>query len=227
MVVAVGNSGSGSANANSIVWAHTLIAGSDIVLVVGLSLADGINGTAVDWDADGVNEGLTFLTGSRQSNAGAGVSEIWYLVNPSAATGSSEITATLTGAMNQNIGGSVDFTGATTPDNNSGSVADTVTSVSDTVTGDDADNFIFDVLRHTGGAPIEGADQVAQWNVAAGGDRGAGSTQDGVSGGVMSWTFGSGDVAHSACRIPEAVAAGDLSTRQLNMSEAMLMISGG
>lgn len=204
MAVAVGNSASGSVNGNMLTWTHALITGSDIVLVVGLSLQAGIIAIDVTWDSGGQNEPLTFLR--RDDNPGGGVTEIWYKKNPSVATGGSTIFAFLTAGMNQNIGGSVDFTGATTPDNATGSIPDSVSSVSDTVAGDAADNFIFDVIREPGAAPIAGADQTEQWNVAAGGERGGGSTQDGVDGGVMSWSNGTTDWAHTACRIPAAAA---------------------
>lgn len=206
MAVAVGNVSSASANSANLDWVHTLGAGADLVLIVGLSLPSGVTGGPVMWDGDGVNEALTMLR--REVNTGAATVEIWYLVNPSVATGSSEINATLS-AMAQNIGGAITFSGATTPDNDVGSGPDGVTSVSDTVTGSPgADDFVFDVARlNANFVMTEGADQTAQWQVVAGGSRGAGSTQDGSFDDVMSWSWSSSsDVAHAACRIPAAAA---------------------
>jgi len=209
MAVAVGNTSSGSGNSANIDFIHTLGTGADLVLVVGTSTDAAVTITSVAWDGDGVNESLTFLR--RDDNIGDAITEIWYLVGPSVATGSSEVNV-VASAKAQNIAGAITFTGATTPDNATGSVPDAVESVSDTVTGVGSDDFVFDVLRSPGNAPTEGANQTAQWNLATGGERGAGSTQDGVDGGVMSWSWsGAVGVAHTACRIPTAGAGPSLS----------------
>lgn len=202
MPVTKGNVSSTSANTSGpLAWSHTVPAGSNLVLVVGVCLDDNTSGDTVVFNT---SESLTLLR--RDVNAGAGTTEIWFLVNPTVTT--ANISVELIGPKAQQIGGAVDFAGADTPDNETGSVPDGVTSVSDTVSGSDADNFIFDCIREPGGAPTAGADQTADWNVAAGGERGGGSTQDGVNGGVMSWSAGaSTDWAHTACRIPEAVVA--------------------
>lgn len=206
MAVAVGNVSSASANSANLDWVHTLGAGADLVLIVGLSLPSGVTGGPVMWDGDGVNEALTMLR--REVNTGAATVEIWYLVNPSVATGSSEINAVLS-SMSQNIGGAITFSGATTPDSDVGSGPDGVTSVSNTLLDAGNDDFVFDVVKLNGNFVMtEGADQTAQWQVVAGGARGAGSTQDGVFDEVMSWSWSSSsDVAHAACRIPASAAA--------------------
>lgn len=193
MAVTKGNVSSASGNTDSLAWAHTLGGSSDVV-TVGLSLDAGITASG------GVTYGASAMTLLRRDdNPGDAVTEIWYITGVST---SETITAGLS-AKAQAIGGAVDWVGAATPDNATGSIPDAVTSVSDTVAGDASDNFIFDVLREPGNAPTVGADQAEDWNIAAGGERGGGSSQDGVNGGVMSWSWtGSVGAAHTTCRIP-------------------------
>ena len=203
MAVTKGNVSSGAANNANIDFIHTLNA-SSTVLVVGACLDSTNSVNSVTWDLSGVAE--TFTSLRVDDNVGDAHTEIWYLLNPSTAFDDGTIRIATTTKF-QNIGGCVGFLGAGTPDNQTGSVPDTVTSVSDTVTGDTADNFIFDCIRSPGGALTEGANQTADWNLAGGGEQGAGSTQDGTDGGVMSWSWtGNANVAHSACRIPESGA---------------------
>ena len=213
MAVSKGNVSSTSGNTDSLSWSHTVPSGSNLVLVVGLCLDDGI--TASGGVLFNTSESLTLLR--RDQNAGAAVTEIWYLVGPTVTT--ANIVASLSGKA-QNISGAVDFAGADTPDNATGSTPDVTTSVSDTVAGSDADNFIFDCVRKPGAIPTEGADQTADWNIAAVGERGAGSTQDGVNGGVMSWSSTSDDCAHTACRIPELVVADNSSSSSSSVSSS-------
>lgn len=201
MAVAVGGVSSASGNTASLAWAHT-IGFTGNLLLVGLCLDDGITASG------GVTYGataMTLLAGSRIQNAGAAVTEIWYLDN---VLTSETITVSLS-SKSMAIAGAVDFSGAdTAPDNVAGSSPDGVASVSDTVTGVGADDFVFDCIREPGAAPTVGANQTAQWNLAGGGERGGGSTQDGVDGGVMSWDNGTTDWAHSACRVPVAPVVG-------------------
>lgn len=203
MPVSVGNISSATGFSSSLTWVHTLGTGSDLVLVVLMGTAGARTVTSVTWDADGVNQSLTQLR--RDENVGFAGTEIWYLVNPSVATGSSEVsTVESAGAHVQ--GGAITFLGATTPDNAAGSNADAVTSASDTVAGDAADNFMVDLLRANTTHAL-GADQTLAFTEIQESDRTSGSTQDGVDGGIMSWTFSSADMCHTACRIPAAAAA--------------------
>lgn len=202
-----GNVSSASANSASLAWAHTLTAGATM-LIVGAGLPSGITVTSVTWDADGVNESFTELR--NDDNPGAAHTGIWYLLTPSAATGSSEITQAVS-TMSRQVGGAVDFTGTSgAPDNATGSATDTTVSMNDTVSGVGADDYVFDSVRSDNGTVLtEGADQTADWNIQPGsGDIAGGGTQDGVNGGVMSWSWtGSGDAAHTACRIPGIAGA--------------------
>lgn len=201
MAVAVDGVSSGSANSSSLSWSHTLGTSGNLLLV-GLCLDSGITASG------GVTYGATSMTLLRRdSNSGDATSEIWYLDN---ITTSETITATLS-AKAQSIGGAVDFSGAQSPPDNANGDAtvDSATSVSVTVSGVNADDFVFDCVRSPGGSPSVGANQTAQWNLAAGGERGGGSTQDGVDGGVMSWTSGGAQAwALTACRVPAAAVTG-------------------
>lgn len=199
MAVAKGNTSSGQGNTDTLTWSHVAGGGADCVLMVGVS----IDSDTVNVDTITFNTSESFTQLRNDVNAGANSSEIWYLLNPTDTT--ANIVVTLDGKA-QVIGGAVDFNGASTPDNPDGATPDSVTSSSITVAGDTADNFMFDVIAKPGGTATEGADQVADWNLSQGGNQGAGSSQDGTSGGVMSWTSASDDWAHTACRIPEAVA---------------------
>ncbi len=198
MAVAKGNTSSGSGNTASLSWSHVVPSGSDRVLLVGVSiLSDAIESTAVVF-----NTSESFTVVRRSINNGAQTCSIWRLLNPTVTTANIVVTIE---SMVQVIGGAVDFNGAGTPDNADGATPDAATSTSLTITGDTADNFMFDVVAKDGGAPTEGVDQTADWNLGSGALEGAGSTQDGQDGGAMSWSSGSDDWAHAACRIPEAV----------------------
>jgi len=110
-------------------------------------------------------------------------------------------------AMHQVIGGCVDYTGADTPDNADGNTPDAATSSSLTISSAVEDDEIIDVIRKPGDSATEGADQVVEWNISAGGEHGACSTQGGGDDDIMSWSSASDDWAHTACRIPQTVAA--------------------
>lgn len=201
------NASSASANNAVVSFGHTLFAGASL-LTVEICLDADLTVLSVAWDDDGVSEFLSAVASTVQDNAGNSHTVIYELVNPSAATGSSLIEVQAS-AKGQNIAGALDFTGAAGCDNGRGSTGNAASS-SETVANVTNDDWVIDAIRQPGGALVVGADQTAHFNISAGGERGGGSNQEGILGGVMSWTWpASAQFAHSACRV-RATAAADV-----------------
>jgi len=203
MAVTFVSSGSASGNVDTLTIASITIVSGDIALV-GMMLDAGLTTSTIDYGASTD----VFTLFDREVNTGSRTVEIWYADGLS---GSAQNIVANLSAKGQNIGGIGMFNGAgTAPDNSIARNADADSSPSSlTVTGDAADNMIFDVISSVGNALIEGADQSVIVNTATGGERGGASYQDGADGGVMTWTWNeTAAIAHSACRIPVAVAGG-------------------
>ncbi len=203
MAAEAGNISSARANGSSLAWVHTLGSGSDLVLIVGVAFEVGaapVSGDVV-WDSDGVNEALTLLPNTRTDSPYG--SEIWYLVNPSAATGSSEIS--YTAQQKEQISGcALTVTGAGTPvdgiaeSNNEGAFI-FVSNVT-------ADDILFDVvggntnlvLQTNHNSVMDESGGPNHWNA---------SWKDGQFDGNMIWGGGTHNHSQSACRIPAAPLA--------------------
>ena len=198
-MAALGNISSTTANATSWTWSHIMGAGANL-LVVSLQLDGNSQASNVRWKAAGGDQALTLL--SRQPNIGVCVVEIWYLVDPDIETADIEVVVSIKA---QHGSAAADYSAAGTPDNVAQTAPDQVLGTSVTVTGVGADDFVQDSGRHPAGAPTVGADQTIIHSTGAGGERVYASTQDGVDGGVMSWTWPAAqDAALIACRIPDA-----------------------
>ena len=213
MAATAGNTSSGTANNADITIAHTLGTGSNLVLVVLLALDDGVEADAVTWDSDGVNESLTQL--GERDNAGDNHVEIWFLVDPSVATGSSEIFVD-TPTKGQNGAGVITFLGALAPENFVSDAQGTagIGPLSPANVG--ADDMVVDTLATTGGSLTVGANQTEIYNTAGGGDQHAASYQDGVDGAAMDWSQSSGSQwSYAACRIPGKPAQNPSTINQL------------
>ena len=178
----------------TLTWSHTVASQSERLLMVGIStgFAGGTGGVA-SVTYDGLP--LTFL--GRQIKTGGTLdvtAQIWYLLDPP------------TGANNVVVTSSVSFTLATVVGANSwyGVNSDTPFGTLVGANGSDttptvtvttaATEEIMDVVAVDGDRTMaEGASQTERWdasqtdgsNIIAG----ASSTQDGVNGGVMSWTI--------------------------------------
>jgi hypothetical protein len=170
------------------------------VLVVGVGYTDGgVSVTSVVWDAAGVNQALTQVKYQREGVFTGFVTEIWYLVNPTAGS-SKSITITMSGSGQGFAGVAAGFAGGntTTPFGDmtlTGGTADSEGGASDpiTVTVTTASGeTVFDMVCGETASTV-GVDQAVILNDnATFGRLFASSYQDGLSGGEMSWTKNGG-----------------------------------
>ncbi len=167
MSVTAGNISSATANNANITFAHTLGTGSDLVLLVMVASDADVGVDSVTWDADGVNESLTQL--GEIDAPGDAHSEIWYLVNPSVATGSSEIDVACD-SKGQNIAGAITLLGGDTPVDFTSEIGAAAGS-SITVPNTTADDLVVDCLRKTGNNPTIGGNQTEIYNLSLGQSR--------------------------------------------------------
>jgi hypothetical protein len=194
------SSSSVDSSTGSLTWSHTCAASA--VLVVGVMWA---------LDAFGTPTGVTYA-GSAMTAAGAaqmvathyGV-RLWYHLTPS--SGANNVVVSVSGP--DVVAGAVSATSAGTPtDYTTASGNSTTASV--TVPNAASGDLIVDSTIIIG-SPTVGANQTSRWNNGprAIGFFGAGSTQAGVDGGVMSWTQGSADNwAIAGIRIPNSGGGG-------------------
>lgn len=189
------------AEATSLTFAHTVTAGTNMALIVGgtIETGGGFDITSVTYNGDALSE-----LGAADSGS-FGYCELWGMVAPD--TGSSlnvVITANLSdwiigGAVSASLvnqtGGASSFRTAAT--NNSASAS----SLSSTVGSVGTSDLVVDVLACDSNVNVaEGADQTNRWERSVtGAVTGAGSTQLGSAGGVMSWSWtGARPCAHVA-----------------------------
>ncbi|HEY7634895.1 MAG TPA: hypothetical protein VH763_05100 [Gemmatimonadales bacterium] len=172
-------------------WSHTVGTGTQRLLVVGVTVRNGLNlGVSVTYGGTG----LTLLRSTRNSD-NAVRAELWYLKNP--ASGTANVTVTLLGAAKM-AGGAVSFSGVnqTTPigaiasDSSTGTGTTNPTTTVTSATG----NLVIDAVAMEGsaGTVTAGANQTQRWTNttgSAGGEiRGVGSTEPGAASVTMSWT---------------------------------------
>ncbi len=217
--VAVDAVASGSIATNTtLTYAITCTAGAQ--LVVGNS-----------WFADALGNfnGASAATykGTNLTAAGAAIvtssygARIWTDARNLCDGTTGNVVLTASGSIDTIVSGAVSFTGA-------GSVADYTTASGSTTTptvtvpNAGANDFIFDTCAGVGTWSLgtNGANQTSRWNLAASGNRGVGSTQDGADGGVMGWEQGTPDTWRCAAlrivasgggggsRVPSALTTG-------------------
>jgi hypothetical protein len=102
MRAVVDQSSSATLKATSLSWSHTVGTGSDRLLVVGVSVENGMSVSAVSYRG----AALTFLGANSNSGFRA---ELWYLKSPASGTGT--VSVTLSGSANM-VAGAVSFFGA-------------------------------------------------------------------------------------------------------------------
>lgn len=191
--------------ATSLTFSHTVAAGSDRLIDVGVSAYVGGGVTVSDVTYAGT--GMTQI--ADQNDAGAErKAHARRLVAP--ATGANNVVITMSSATDI-ISGSRSYQGVDpgTPIGNVQQAAFDATSTSLTVTGVTSDDIVADVWSGSGGITYSvtaGADQTQRWARQQSADdvSGGGSTQPGSAGGVMSWTFGA---TVSGAQIAHAVKA--------------------
>jgi hypothetical protein len=183
---------SGTTTATTVSWSHTVGAGSNRILIVGVSIVD-----TSENSVSSINYGGSALTriGTRNRNAGGYYyyTEMWYLLSP--ANGTNTITVNISNSASI-AAGAASFAGVnlssplgTFVSANANNSAPTVNAT--TVAGD----MVIDTLTTIGNSTITtvGANQTIRWNPAPGGGagwaRGSGSTELATGGTTtMSWS---------------------------------------
>lgn len=186
----------------------TVAAGANTVLVVSIGFEGNAGGTI---DVTGVtynSDALTFF--GKAEHANFCQSEIWYRVAPDVATG--DVVVTLSSASECGFGvlayngvsQSSPWRSAAAINSGSSATNSTVTPTG-VVTGD----VLVDELVTYGITLAPGADQTERWYSSGTNFDHAGSTQNGVDGGAMSWTWGGGSVtfSHVAGALQEGAGA--------------------
>lgn len=210
MALAIDTSSSAQGNnVSSLSWSHTCT-GSDLGLVVGVSIGAGTLPTISGVTYNGVS--LTEVPNSPQTN-GTNRCALFYL--PAPASGANTVIVTLSAAASDVTAGATSFTGAhqTTLVGTSVGNTATATSISTNVSSA-TDEIVIDVVAHnyyTGGAISAGAGQTEQWSqVKSTRLEGAGSTKTGASTTTMSWSQDTDpdDATWAQIAVPVKPAAG-------------------
>jgi uncharacterized repeat protein (TIGR01451 family) len=178
---------------SSLTWTHTVGAGANRILIVGLSLRDG------NVAATGVTYGGQALTrvGFINSVGNQNRTEMWRLIAPPVGTASVAVTLN---QSKQIVGGSISLTGVdqTTPLGTFVSATAQSTTASVAVASATGE-LVLDTMTANGDANstgiAAGSGQAEQWNIFSGAGnassaRGGGSTKPGAASVTMSWTLG-------------------------------------
>jgi hypothetical protein len=176
------------ANATSISWSHTVGAGSNPVLVVGVL----INSNAVT--ASSVTYNAVNLTKLSNAINGSAEVELWYLVNPASGTHTIQVTVSSAAPFNA---GAASYTGAsqaTNPFGTANSATGTSTAPSVTVSSTDATMTVCSIGGDQGGGTFTaGTGVTARWTDTTFAN-GAQGDQGGVSSSTTaSWTLSVSD----------------------------------
>jgi hypothetical protein len=188
---ATANNSCPAACGSTLSWSHTVGAGSNPILVVGISLVKFGLGSAV---VSGVTFGANSLTSSpsltKMDPSGLYTAEIWYLLNPP--TGLGTVTVTFSTIPSAAVGSSVSyFNVAGVGSSNTGSGSSTSASV--TVNANAGDLVVDTISTYDGtfpgGVTPVPAAQTQRWNVFASYVVGAGSDQPASSPVTMTWAL--------------------------------------
>jgi len=207
---ATANASSGAANVSTLSWSHTVSAGANRMLLVGVSTRT----TTVSSVTYGAQP-LTFIGGQSEGVGPVVRAEIWALANPN--SGTNTVTVNLA-ASNRCAAGSVSLTGTVQntallgfTSNNAKGVNSSPATV--TVTSS-AGSFVFDSVSVRGDATsiTPSGSQTQRWNIltTAGANEifGGGSTAAGAPSVTMSWALGTNKLwAIGAVSVPQVVVA--------------------
>ncbi len=204
--VAVDNATSGNGgntNVTTLSFSHTVNAGSNRLLLVGVHTRNGsATVSSVTWGTGSActstctpNSCRCALTQVASEPAGtANLTQIWRLVNPPAATANVNITVNISTRL---VGGAVSFFGVdqTTPLGTPAVATGTNGTPSVTVASNTG-QLVVDAVTANGNTTLTvGSGQTQQYNTGTGTSSsnvlGAGSTEPGASSTTMSWTLGS------------------------------------
>ena len=180
-VDAVSAADSGGANVASLTWSHTVAAGNERILIVGVSV--------VVETAATVTYGGTALTKKTALQNVDIEASLWFLVAPP--VGAADIVVTFSAAARV-VGGATSYTGVdpTTPWGTAATASGTSTAPSVTVTSA-ANELPVDAMACKGDPVITvGAGQTQRWNRSSGsGPSLAGSEEPGAASVVLSWSL--------------------------------------
>ena len=180
-----------SVNVNNLSWTHTVGAGANRILIVGISYRDGnVSSTSVTYGGVAL-----ILIGAQNAGGNQNRTELWYLLAPSSGTAN---VAVLMSASKKIDAASVSFTGVsqTTPLGTFSTATAQSTAASVNVSSAPG-AVVIDTVTANGDANslAVNASQTQLWNTFSGnGDAGnarsGGSTKPGASTTTMSWTLG-------------------------------------
>ena len=122
--------GGTTSTASTLSWTHTCTGSDRILIVTDNEEADPVTITGVTYNSVAMT-----LIATSAGVASAGISQLWYLINP--ASGANTVTVTRTATANRLVGGSSSYTGAKQsgqPDANTTEAVSSVTSNAVTVT---------------------------------------------------------------------------------------------
>jgi hypothetical protein len=185
-----------STNAASASWSHTVGAGTDRILIVGLATEDTSSAvlTVKAITCNGVA-----MTAASNASATAGTStldktQLFYLLNP--ASGANSIAVTFGGAVNGISAGSVSLSGVAQsgPAASGINTAASATTISANVAVATAGTWLVDVANSgaSNATLTPGASQIKRWSISQSNSGGAGSTAaPAVGTSTVSWTASS------------------------------------
>ncbi|KKL57076.1 hypothetical protein LCGC14_2239030, partial [marine sediment metagenome] len=221
--VSASNSSS-SGTGPAITWSHTIAAGTDRVLVVGVS--------SLSHTPSSVWFGSQLLSLVKTVGAGGARTNLWVLTAPLVRT--ANITVIWDASQTGAVGGATDWTGVdqSVPLRNATSATGTDTAPTVAVTSAVGDEVLDVVSAVTDvSATDDGGNSTERWNTASGtAVRGAGSSETGASSVTASWTLGSSKawaiVAASLQPTAVGAATADLNYIQLNNNGSPRTILG-
>lgn len=197
MSISLDTTATGNGSANTLSWTHVVGAGSNTLLIVGISVTSQ-NAFGTPAASTVTYGGVSMVKAINLAKTGTpfiAEASIWFLFNPP--TGSNTVLATFTGstATYQNVGGSASYFGAqqsNTPDHTA--------STSGTATGAQALNitpvgggcWAFSVIAEGGNPPTAPtAVQTQRWSTALSVTVGAGQDTNGTIAGStnLGWTI--------------------------------------
>ena len=178
----------------SITFSHTVSAGSNRKLIVGVAVEDG-GGCTGNMDVTGVTfntvEALTHIPGA-DACVDTGTQqrvEMWYLDAPTVTT--ANVVVTLAGSSGVINAGAVSITGAAggDPEATNSQTNSDVATIATGIGGGTAGAWIVDMVGSgNGGTFTEGSGQTERWDVMGGSATGAMSTREDVDSGPTSMT---------------------------------------
>jgi trimeric autotransporter adhesin len=214
-----------TAATTTLTWSHTVNAGSNRVLIVGLSIDNGSTATGVTYGG----QAMTLV--GRTVSAGNGTIELWSLVAPT--VGTANIVASI-GTAEKVVGGAASFDGVDQATPTSGGVtgtAGTGSAASHAIASASGDLAIGVLWGNDGVAATEGGGQTTKWSfvtgAGSGNPRGVGSTEAGAASVTMSWTLGASVQWVVGGTSIKAAAVGNVAPTITNLSGDTMAYSAG